>query len=64
MATGLTTYSKTIPGTRHNYNWPVWFDMTDGCLGITQFDEAGKVTERVLLSQKQVQELKAFIAKR
>lgn len=62
MATGITTYSERILGAPRNYNWPVRFDMTDGCLGISQVED-DKVIDRVLLSPKQVSELLTFIAR-
>lgn len=60
METGITTYSKDIPGARGNYEWPVRFDVTDGFVGVTQFD-GNKVKDRVLLSPEQVKKLIAFI---
>ena len=35
---GITRYSQTIPGSRRNYGWSVRYDLTDGSLGITQFE--------------------------
>jgi hypothetical protein len=57
-----TTYSKKIPGERGNFQLRVRFDQTDGFIGITQFDDDG-VSDRVLLSRKQVDELLKFISK-
>jgi hypothetical protein len=55
-----TTYSEKVKGARGNYGWLARFDLTDGYLGITQF-EGEKVKDRVLLSPAQVQELLNFI---
>ena len=60
MAKGITRYSEKIAGTRTNHNLPARFDLTDGSLGITQFDN-GTVSDRVLLCPKQVQELRKFL---
>lgn len=60
MEEGITTYSPKIEGERGNYEWPVQLDLTDGFLGITQWD-GGLVKDRVLLSPKQVKELLAFV---
>jgi hypothetical protein len=66
-----TTYSDEIPGDAGNCAWPVRFDNTGpayhahepGYIGITQFDEHGKVKERVLLSPDQMRALIAFSRK-
>jgi hypothetical protein len=63
MARGDTTYSDEVPGARGNYGWPATFDLTDGYLGITQF-EGDTVKDRVLLSPRQVAALVAFVSKR
>ena len=57
---GRTTYSEKVKGARGNYNWIVRFDLTNGYLGITQF-EGDTVKVRVLLSPAQVKELLEFI---
>lgn len=50
-------YSEIIKGVPRNFNWSVRYDLTaDGFLGITQFD-GDKVTDRVLLSPNQVDQL-------
>lgn len=59
MSAGETKYSDKIPGDRGNYKWSVQLDLTDGYLGITQFD-GDEVKERVLLSPKQVEALLDF----
>lgn len=59
--TGLTTYSEKINGNPGNHGWLVGFDVTDGYLGITQFD-GNTVGDRVLLSPTQVKELVRFVA--
>lgn len=61
MAKGLTTYSEKIKGNSGNYNAQVRFDLTDGYLGITQFDGA-EVRDRVLLSPAQARDLLNFVA--
>jgi hypothetical protein len=60
---GRTTYSEKIKGARGNYGWLARFDLTNGYLGITQFD-GEKVCDRALLSPTQVQELLEFIGSR
>lgn len=60
---GRTTYSEKIKGARGNYGWLARFDITNGYLGITQF-EGEKVNDRVLLSPAQVQELLDFISRK
>ena len=59
---GRTEYSEKIKGDRANYGWPARFDITDGYVGITQFED-DKVKDRVLLSPKQIQELLDFISR-
>lgn len=56
---GRTSYSEKIKGSPRNYGWTVRFDLTNGCLGITQF-EGETVKDRVLLSPAQVRELVNF----
>lgn len=63
MATGRTHYSQKIKGNRGNHNFQSRFDMSDGYLGITQWD-GETVTDRVLLSPAQVKELLDFVAKK
>lgn len=58
---GTTVYGEKIKGARGNYNWPVRFDVTDGYLGVTQYD-GDTVKDRVLLSPAQVRELLKFAA--
>lgn len=59
---GFTKYSKRIDGEASNYNAEVRYDLTDGTLGISQFDGEGVgVVDRVLLSPKQVSALIAFL---
>ena len=68
---GITTYSGKIAGDKRNYGWAVSFDNTGpadyahepGYIGITQFDEQGKVKERVLVSPEQVDEFIRFSRK-
>jgi len=59
----LTTYSEKIKGDPGNYGWQVRFDLTDGYLGITQFDGEA-VKDRVLLSPAQVRHLLAFVTEK
>lgn len=63
MAKGDTIYSDKVPGARGDYGWSASFDKTDGYVGINQHD-GDKLTDRVLLSAKQVKELIAFVEKR
>lgn len=60
---GRTYYSERINGARGNHNLQVRFDISDGHLGITQF-EGETVTDRVLLSPAQVQALLDFVGKK
>lgn len=62
-STGTTRYSEKIKGNRANHNFQSRFDLSDGYLGITQWDGAS-VTDRVLLSPEQVQELLDFVGKK
>lgn len=57
---GRTYYSEKIKGSRGNYDWAARFDVTDGYVGITQF-EGETVKDRVLLSPAQVQEFLEFV---
>ena len=57
---GRTYYSEKIRGAQGNYGWAVGFDITDGYIGITQFD-GETVKDRVLLSPAQARELVEFI---
>ena len=61
MTNGQTTYGEKIKGTAGNYSWQVRFDLTDGYLGINQYD-GETLKERVLLSPAQVRELVNFAA--
>ena len=63
MAKGDTHYSERVRGARGNYDWAARFDLTDGYLGITQF-EGDAVKDRVLLSPAQVQALLDFVGKK
>jgi len=62
MAKGITEYSAPIRGTVTVHNLTARFDMTDGILGISQWEgeEIARV-DRVLLSKAQVSALLAFI---
>jgi hypothetical protein len=59
----ITRYGDEIAGERGNHNLSVRFDQTSGFIGINQFDEAGTLTDRVLLSPRQVSGLLKFIEK-
>lgn len=61
---GRTYYSDKIEGAPRNYNWPARYDLTDGYVGISQFEDDGNVKDRVLLSPKQVKELAEFVARK
>lgn len=63
MLKGRTYYSERIKGERGNYNWPARFDLTNGFVGVTQFD-GDEVKDRILLSPKQVRELNAFLGQK
>lgn len=58
---GRTYYSEKIKGTPGNYSWASQFDITDGYLGISQY-EGDAVKDRILLSPNQVKELLDFVA--
>ena len=58
-----TRYSKRIKGAPSNWNLAARFDLTEGHLGIVNFD-GPKVTDRVLLSPEQVRELRKFLRER
>jgi len=57
---GVTQYSTKIEGTWGNYNWPVSFDISNGFVGINQY-EGETIKDRILLSPLQVQEFIAFV---
>jgi hypothetical protein len=57
---GRTIYGEKIKGVPGNYNFAARFDITDGYVGITQYDGEA-VTDRVLLSPAQVRELLNFV---
>jgi hypothetical protein len=61
MMKGRTYYSEKIKGSPRNYGWAVGFDLTDGYLGISQYDGEA-VKDRVLLSPAQIKELVNFAA--
>lgn len=56
----ITYYSDKVEGSNGNYHWPCKFDITNGYLGITSYEDEGSV-ERVLLSPKQVAALIRFV---
>ena len=63
LAAHETKYSEKIEGDRGNYRLQVRFDLTGRkYLGITQFD-GKEVKDRVLLSPKQVDELRNFLGR-
>lgn len=61
MAKGITKYSRVVEGTATNHSLNARFDLTDGILGISQWERGAKSYERVLLNKKQVQELQQFL---
>jgi hypothetical protein len=58
---GITKYSKVYPGTRANHNYHTRFDVTDGLVGISQWDDKKSAHERVLLSKEQSKALLKFV---
>ena len=60
-AKGETWYGDKLNGDEGNFNMPVRFDVTDKYVGIVQFEETGKVTERILLTPKQAKALAEWI---
>jgi len=60
---GRTYYGEKIKGTAGNYDWQVRFDLTDGYLGINQY-EGETLKERVLLSPAQVRQFVEFVAEK
>jgi hypothetical protein len=63
MMKGRIYYSEKINGSPRNYGWAVRFDLSDGFLGITQF-EGETVKDRVLLSPAQMRQLVEFVAEK
>jgi hypothetical protein len=60
---GRTYYGEKIKGSPGNYGWQVRFDVTNGYLGISQYD--GEILkDRVLLSPAQVRQLVEFVAEK
>ncbi len=60
--TGITTFSKKVPGRKENFNWDVSFDETDNFIGISQYEKGNEGwNQRVLLSPRQVDELIKFV---
>lgn len=55
-----TKYSDSVKGDKGNHNQDARFDLSGGYLGVTQWD-GDKVTDRVLLTPKQVTEMAAFV---
>jgi len=60
---GITDYSDRVPGETRNHDHACSFDVTDGFVGITQYDTADptRVTDRVLLSPAQFRALLDFL---
>jgi len=56
----ITDYSEQVAGDRQNHGRAVQFDVTDGYVGITAFDNDGGV-DRVLLTPKQLTALRVFL---
>lgn len=56
---GRTYYSEKIKGDSGNYDFVVRFDVTDGYIGLTQYD-GEEVKDRILLSPSQVTEFLNF----
>lgn len=52
-------YSEQIAGDKGNYDWPVRFDVHNGYIGITQWNDGSG--DRVLLSPGQLAELRKFL---
>lgn len=61
MANGITKYSRVVAGTHANHDLTARFDLTDGILGITQWQPDSRQHERVLLNKKQVEEMLQFL---
>lgn len=59
---GITRYSQSVRGIRANHNLTARFDLTDGLLGVSQWegDTIARV-DRVLLSRRQVRVLLEFV---
>ena len=57
---GSIEYSDIFEDTVGNYNWATQFDIYDGFLGITQFQD-NHVPEHFLLSPNQIKKLKTFL---
>lgn len=54
-------YSEKVKGDSENYDWAIKMDSDGGYLGVTQYDENGKIKERVLLCPSQVEALLKFV---
>jgi hypothetical protein len=59
---GITYYSDHVNGDAGNWNRKARFDVVDGYVGITTY-ENDTVVDRALLSPKQYKALKEFINK-
>lgn len=59
-ASNFTSYSDTVRGDAGNHGFAARFDVTDGYVGINQYDD-GELTDRVLLSSAQVKALLVFL---
>lgn len=57
----ITEYSERIEGDRWNWDKAMRFDVTDGYVGITSFDDDGHVIQRVLLTPQQIKALIRFV---
>jgi len=60
---GRTYYSEKIKGSPANHNWQARFDVTDGYVGINQYD-GETLNDRVLLSPAQVRQLIKFVTEK
>lgn len=62
---GVTDYSRREKGEARNHHHAARYDVTDGFVGITQFDgdsaTLSVATDRVLLSPSQFSALVAFV---
>ncbi len=58
---GRTRYSAVVKGSTGNWRRDVRFDVTNGYVGITAYEIGDAPIQRVLLTPKQFEALKAFV---
>ena len=61
---GITRYSIVVKGSAGNYRRDARFDVTEGYVGISVYEAGGNVIQRVFLTPKQFEALKAFVRRK